>query len=777
MGDVPFLFATPWPWWLVLLAAGGASVLTWRGYRRRTAELKAPLLRVLKALRLIGWVALFLCLLQPIYRETRPETYASRMTLLIDDSESMSFPDGANKTPRLERVREAFGDRDSASSLLGKLDRSFQIKFEAFAGGARPIDKLADLTGQGERTDLARSLNGALARLKGPDAGGLVLISDGADTARGDWLREAQSYRRAGLPVYAVGIGSADLPDLSVTQVRCRRTVQKDTLVHVEVDVARTGIPAGSQTVKIVRNGKTVREQQLDLQTERATATFEFLPDEQGFLEYEASVEPYGGELVTSNNTLSFGLVASSRKLKVLYMEGSVYQHSYYGRMTWRDRWEHEFLKLALEEDRDVEVDVLLKDFKGDLPGEVKLTKTHYPKTKKELYQYDVIINSDIPISHFNDEQIKNTVDFVAKHGGGFCMIGGWDAFGEGGYAKSAFDRMLPVQMEKNDTHADGKDFRWVVAEKGWTHPIMQIDKDPRKNREVWDKLNKLGAGGGPSFHGYSKTTHHKGAADVLAAVNEDDDPGTTVGPMILVAVQPFGAGYSMAFTTDSTGGWGTEWEDSWGDDPYDPDRRNIYYKTFWKNAVRWLAQRRLERPNQLVQIETDRLVYGRGESPEVRVKVLTEDYEPTHEAKVELKISGPGGISSVTLFPRYEEPGVYERKLELSQVGRYEIEAVAALKGDDIGADKAVLQVRPATEELRRLSQDTETLKKIASESGGEYLPFERIAELPEILHKDTHIIQRHRDWDLWDNGWVFAAIIGLLCAEWFIRKRAGLP
>ena len=52
MGDLPFLFATPWPWWLIVAAASGAGVLTWRGYRRRSGELKTPLLRLLQVLRL-----------------------------------------------------------------------------------------------------------------------------------------------------------------------------------------------------------------------------------------------------------------------------------------------------------------------------------------------------------------------------------------------------------------------------------------------------------------------------------------------------------------------------------------------------------------------------------------------------------------------------------------------------------------------------------------------------------------------------------------------------
>ncbi|MGD0092855.1 MAG: hypothetical protein ABSE73_23330, partial [Planctomycetota bacterium] len=135
----------------------------------------------------------------------------------------------------------------------------------------------------------------------------------------------------------------------------------------------------------------------------------------------------------------------------------------------------------------------------------------------------------------------------------------------------------------------------------------------------------------------------------------------------------------------------------------------------------------------------------------------------------------------SLSVFPRYEEPGIYERKLgqeDLGAVGRYELEAVATLKGrEELGRDKMILQVRPATAEMKQLSQNVELLKGLAKKTGGEYLPLERAAKLPEYLRQATHVIERHRDNDLWDKPWIFGAIIALLCVEWFLRKRSGLP
>lgn len=805
MTDFPFGFGTPWPWWLIVAFGGGVSWLTLRGYFRRAAEVKPDRLLILKGLRIAGWVLLIVCLLQPMSRETTRENKSSRLTMLVDDSESMSFTDKRDGPSRMQRVKQALigkaaddpaAESPESSALIPALSRSFQIQLEGLSTGAHSVARgsssellkgLRDLKGQGEATDIARGLTESFSRLKGPDAGGLVLITDGADTARGDIERAANAFKRAGTPVYVLGVGEPDMQDLSISQIRCRRTVSKDTLVRVEVDVRRTSLPEGKYNVSLSRAGKQVGSTiPLELKSETGTAVFEFLPDAQGFLEYEAKVEPFPGELVTANNTMSFGLVAYSRKLRVLYMEGSMYVHRIYNSQSsgmyyshpMQSWWEHQFLERALTEDLDVEVDVLAKDefsTPRNIPASdvhIKTVKEGYPKTKKDLYQYDVIINSDIPYSRFTPEQVQWTVDFVGKHGGGFVMIGGFDAFGEGGYAKTPFDRMLPVEMSAGDSHMDKDvEFNWVVTEKGWQHPIMQLEKDPEKNREAWEKL--------PTFHGFSRTTRHKPAAEVLAEISNEEDYGTFYGPSIVLAVQQYGNGRSMAFTTDSTGGWGTEWEDTWGPQgETDLNNRNKYFKQFWKNAVRWLAHYRMQAPNQLVQIESDRLVYGRGEQPVLRVKVMNEDYEFTHDASVLVTVAAPdGSTQQVTVFPKYDEPGIYERKLELNAVGKYELFASAKLKKEEIGTDRTILQVRPSSAEMRSLSQNVDLLTKLAAQTGGVYLPLEKASELPQHLREATHVIEKHRENDLWDRPYIFLLIIALLCGEWFLRKRSGLP
>src|SRR6185369_14526400 len=107
MNQFPFLFGTPWPIWPILFAGAGAGWLTWRGYRRRAGELRSARVKLLNSLRLTGWALLFLCLLQPIHRQFMREEKASRLTVLVDDSESMSFVDSRSGPKRMDVVKAA----------------------------------------------------------------------------------------------------------------------------------------------------------------------------------------------------------------------------------------------------------------------------------------------------------------------------------------------------------------------------------------------------------------------------------------------------------------------------------------------------------------------------------------------------------------------------------------------------------------------------------------------------------------------------------------------
>jgi hypothetical protein len=66
--------------------------------------------------------------------------------------------------------------------------------------------------------------------------------------------------------------------------------------------------------------------------------------------------------------------------------------------------------------------------------------------------------------------------------------------------------------------------------------------------------------------------------------------------------------------------------------------------------------------------------------------------------------------------------------------------------------------------------------LHRVAVTSGGRLVEPGHISSLVDDLHAAlpaaAPVVRR----DLWHNGWSFAAIVGLLAAEWIVRRRWGL-
>jgi uncharacterized membrane protein len=779
---------------LVALAVGMGFAFAW-SYRATASETGKRLSRVLLALRIAALALIVIALLGPTLRKYVWAGERGVIALLLDDSESLSIPDAGSdddeSLTRVEALKRIVGGR---RGLAKRLSRTAAVRMYAFGRELREIKSLDELASREGATDIAGALAALPSSVAGTSsadgegaAGGrlvaAVVVSDGADTEGGDVRGAIARLAAAGVPVYAVALGGTEFRDVDVTDVRASRIVRKDTLVSVNARIRSRGFDAGKTVARLVQTsagadaspddagegasanaaGRVIAEKPVDLAAGAATVEFEFLPAEAGFLEYAVEVPVQPGEAVEKNNRREFALTVARRKVRVLYMEGSEY------RRADRRLWEHQFLEEALQEDGDVEVTSLLRGKEDGAAREagiytVKDPDHGYPRTKKGLFEYDVIISSDIDIDFFTKEQLENTVEFVGKRGGGFVMIGGWTAFGAGGYDESVVDRMLPVDMmgRKKEGFKENENIQLAVTEEGLRHPIMQIDEDPERNRSIWKYC--------PPFRGHNQVQRAKPAATVLAL---HDTERTLYGNTVIIAVQQYGRGRSMAFTTDTTAGWGTLFEEEFG-----TGGDNSYYRKFWQNAVRWLAEYRLNAPSKLVSLELPGALLGRGDAQRARVTVLDEEYEPASGAKVRMTVTGPGGKERTTsLAADPATPGAYATEITFDELGRHEVEVTASLAGDPLGSDKLGVSVRPSAKEFARPEADVATLRRIAERTGGKLYSPEDADRLPEDVGDVLASVRRHKDSPLWHSWWVWGALAVVLCVEWLVRKRVGLP
>ena len=299
------------------------------------------------------------------------------------------------------------------------------------------------------------------------------------------------------------------------------------------------------------------------------------------------------------------------------------------------------------------------------------------------------------------------------------------------------------------------------MTDEGRKHPIFQVsDKD---NDEVLDSI--------PYFRGCSRVQRAKPAAVTLA---EHPFYRTAFGPMPLIAVQQYGNGRSMAFVSDTTAGWGELFENDWG-----KDGDNRYFRRFWQNAFRWLGQYRLSRPSKYVLLETDKASYGSDEDIPLTAEVNDEDFNPTSNARVTVRISGPDGYrNEVALTPDFKKAGRYAGSFKPPREGRYDAEAYAYLGGAQLDTDFIQVDVAKPNVEFKNYVRNESLLKRLAQFTGGRVVTPDEAIHLPQIIRENQGLAAKSltETVPMWDK-WPFLAILFiLLTTEWVLRKRVGL-
>ena len=114
--------------------------------------------------------------------------------------------------------------------------------------------------------------------------------------------------------------------------------------------------------------------------------------------------------------------------------------------------------------------------------------------------------------------------------------------------------------------------------------------------------------------------------------------------------------------------------------------------------------------------------------------------------------------------------------EFKADELGEHKIELIgnsAAL--GPLSARSSIL-VSDLNREYYSAAQNSDLLKRISAETGGKYYtPSQAQSLLDDLTYRQTPYSERVTK-DLWDMPINFMLIVGLLSAEWFLRKREGL-
>jgi len=737
-----------------------------RSYQRTTSPLKRPAKAILLALRLVVIVLLALWSARPVLEYEKQIEVRGVVLVGLDASSSMtlrdmpsdyklaSVPPGAKPVARIDSVRQALDDNRSQFERIASQAR---LRVFPFAGAPRIARVLGDddddfdrvfamVDPSGKTTAIGDSASAA----SDPSAVGqtpvaaVVLITDGcnnaAETISPEKFAALMGSRR--VPIYTVGVGSAEVTGatrtLTVRDLAAADEVEAFNRLPITAVVEAIGL-AGKQVTVTCRFGdKRVGEQTLSIAEPHArrAVRFEHVPISVGFkrLTIKATTTGQGSDELAGEQTAGKLVHVVDRNLRILYVEG-------------RFRYETKYISAALAGEERFTVDrrILLQPLKqgmGDLTDD-----------EDDWLGYHAIIFGDVPADRFTPKQLEVIKKLVSEYGKGFCMLGGSESFGRGGWDRTPIADIMGPDLARSRGQIDGQ-VTVSVTREGLDSEIMRIGADPAQIAEAWQSLGTLS--------GANALVVTKPAAAVLAQ--------STKGEPLIVA-QPYGKGRTLAVAFDTTWQW-----------VLSPKDTADLQKRFWRQVALYLAA-----PKGNVWITTDRPRYdlgrllGQGRTTQtVRVTAGVEDARgrPLLSTPVAVTLTAPDGATRPV---RLQAEKTMRRAVlgRITAPGEYVLRIATTVAGKPLSAEHRFEVIHRDLEALDVLA-NFDLLKRVADESDGQFahlrdldklLEAVTVASEPKLKTDFEHdkLTERFR-WPL------VIALIALLCAEWSLRKRKGL-
>src|SRR5918996_288186 len=741
------------PGWVIVLIAISAGALLIHQLLSLKQRLTWEQSSFLTFLRTCVYGLLIFFLLGPALIDKRVTKLRRPLTLLLDNSQSMAFPasakpaeDKKSQRSRLEAVQESL--LKGEDPLIQKLSRDYDLRVFRFGTSLEPLapTSISQLKAQDPGTRLVELLQAAAA-----DAGersGILLFTDGIANGNRTSLAGATKLP---IPVFAVGVGETDgFTDLRIVDVRAPEFAFRGREFKLDLTIQASGLK--DKTVPLYFNrGKnliTSRPVAIDRDLFEQRITLGFNPKDLGTHTFSLSMPAQPGEQITENNHKEFKVEVQRDKIRVLTLSGS-------------PAWNYRFLRMAMKQDPLIElvsfVFLRTPTDSVDVPDS-QLSLIPFPIDDiflEELKNFDLVVFDNFSHrAYFNPVYLDKVKDFV-RDGGGLAMLGGVRSFDSGGYADSALKEVLPVELDGKGSYQNSGNVAPVLTPAGKVHPITRLLPDPKANEEAWKKM--------PSLTALNQIRGARG--ETLLSARDGTGPAAP-----LLTIGRFGKGRTLAFMSDDAWRWNFI---AVGNQETPQNHLKLI-----RQAVRWLAQEPSFEQVRLYPIPTAQP----GEKIAIKLKVLKDDFTPTRQASVQLRVFGPEGEPTLISAVASGEDGEFTGEYTPVKEGAYRVEAEATAAGKLLGRDRAGFSVAFSYGETDDGKPRLDLLKQIADSSKGEYFAIndwdqkavEKIAAKLESVAPSEIVEQRQTR--LWSTLWPFAIVLTLLSIEWWMRRKWGL-
>ena len=692
-------------------------------YRRTVPPVPTGWRILLISLRATSAILIILLLFEPILSLTRKKQDKPVVALLVDNSASMGLVD--QKVDRATELKNILG-----ANIFSKPSQDYDLELYPYSNQLHEVleSRSDSLALNGDGTDISRALGDLKEKLAERYFSSVVLVTDGADNLGENPARYAGNY---GIPIYPIGVGDpAEQNDILITNYVTNEIAYAGTQIPVDVYIKSSGFQGKRVNLSLKSGTKTLDSKVITLSGNslEQKIRLQFTPEEEGLFKYQIQLPKLEGELTDINNSKSFYVKVLKSKLKVLVIAGGPSP-------------DLRFLKNALSVEENIEIQTAIEKPRGLFYRGMPLPSV------TQMDEVDCIILMDYPRRSSTTESLERIKSILAK-GKPLLLALGKNVDPEKLWSLRDF---IPL---KNKLAIGREQSVYIsILPQGLHHPVMKLAEDDLENKENWNAL--------PPVFSNLVSLQLDDSAQSIAGV--DLERSTAGRSFPLIAIQSSGKRKSAVIFAYGIWRWDLM---MWG-----IGETNESYRRFFRNAIRWLTT---EDDSKLVRIVANKEIYRSGEQVKFTAQVYFEDYQPADGSDVAIQVKGAKETRELTL--ENIGGGRYDGTLQVLEGGDYEFSGTAHQQGRILGRDAGKFTVEEFSLEYQNTRMNEDLLKRIASESSGEFYASDNFSGLAEKLIFPDKYITIKNEWEIWNRIPMLITCILLLSAEWLIRKRKGM-
>lgn len=481
----------------------------------------------------------------------------------------------------------------------------------------------------------------------------------------------------------------------------------------------------------------------VELKSGRQDVGLSVVPEAIGEAAYGVTLEGFAHDGRSNNNSAPFSLTAARDTMRVLHIAG-------------HPSWDVRFLRQFLSSHPGVELIsfyllVEAEDFAPHSREELALIP--FPTDElflRELGNFDLLIIHNFPLGTYfllTDKHLDRLRLFV-EQGGALMFLGGDKAYSLGGVDRSTLAAILPTALpatEEKRGYVEGP-LEAHLAPGGLSHPVTTA--------LVGGEEVPFSFSGLPSLAGANVLGAPRPGSSVLATVSS---PSGTLPLMVAGKAQK---GRILLVATDSL------WK--WAFPASLTHESNSFYRRFFMNALAWLTRDPRMDELEIMAVE-GATVEGRETGATVCIKGAAD---PGAVADVRAEWRDVGGKQSafrLELQVPLENSRCATIALPPAKAGAWMVSGVVETESREFQGSSVVVLQRERETYVEQLAERIQPLLAAG------FHPFMVARSFSINLGRRELTLAKPVITPVWSSPYLFALLLLLLVAEWYLRKRWG--